>query len=81
MNADKIETLTVFFNWVDTDHDGFISIDEIKEACAVDIDGDGTITDAEKIQCAQQWITMNLPLQDANGDQLISLAELLAFNA
>lgn len=80
MSADIVETLTVFFGWVDTNHDGFISIDEIKEACAVDIDGDGTISDDEKIQSAQQWIHVNLPLQDRSGDSLISLQELLSFN-
>lgn len=80
MNSDMVETLTAFFNWVDTNHDGFISMDEIKEACAVDIDGDGTITAAEKLLSAKQWIEVNMPLQDANGDQQITLQELIAFN-
>jgi Ca2+-binding EF-hand superfamily protein len=79
-SADKIETLTAFFNWVDANNDGLISVEEIKEACAVDLDGDGVITEAEKIQSARQWIETNFPLQDANGDQLISLQELLEFN-
>lgn len=29
-----------FFNFVDTDHDGFITIEDIKNACAVDINQD-----------------------------------------
>jgi hypothetical protein len=68
-----------FFNFIDTDHDGFITVDEIKEACAVDIDQNGVITEAEKLQCARVWLQDKLPLQDLNGDQKISLDELLAY--
>jgi len=69
-----------FFGFVDTDHDGFITIDELKNACAIDIDGDGVITEYEKYQCARVWITEKLPLQDLNGDQKLTLEELLAYN-
>ena len=72
--------LTEFFTFVDADHDGFITIEEIKEACKVDINKDGSITEDERIQCARVWITEKLPLQDTNNDQKLSLAELLAYN-
>lgn len=38
----------LLFVCFDTDKDGYISVDEIKRACAVDRDGDGVISDAEK---------------------------------
>ena len=78
---DTIETLTIFFNWVDSDRDGFITITEIREACAVDVNGDGVISDAEKIACGQAWIDSYLPMQDLDGDKKISLVELIAFNS
>lgn len=71
--------LVEFFAFVDADKDGFITVDEIKEACKVDIDGDGTISDDEKIQCARIWVNEKLPLQDFDGDGKISLAEMLAY--
>jgi len=75
-----ISVITDFFNYVDTDHDGFITINEIKEACKVDINNDGVITEDEKLQCARVWINEKLPIQDMNGDQKISLDELIAYN-
>lgn len=70
-----------FFNFVDTDRDGFITVNEIKEACAVDINQDGIVSEDEKIQCARVWLQDRFPLQDLDGDQKISLAELLAYAA
>lgn len=72
--------ITEFFNYVDADKDGFITIDEIKDACKVDINGDGTITDDEKLQTARVWIVEKLPIQDLNGDQKLTLDELVAYN-
>lgn len=80
LTEDVRATLTAFFQWVDTDADGYITVDEIQAACAVDFDGDGVISDAEKIKAGQQWIDINFPLQDSNGDTRITLEELLAFN-
>lgn len=80
LTQDMIDTLTMFFNWVDTNQDGFISLEEIKNACAVDLDGNGTIDDSEKLACAKAWIETYLPLQDLDGDSRVSLSELLAFN-
>ena len=70
-----------FFNFVDTDRDGFITVNEIKEACVVDINQDGVVSEDEKLQCARVWLQEKLPLQDLDGDQKISLAELLLFAA
>ena len=80
LTQDEIETLTIFFQWVDTDHDGYVTVDEIKEACKVDIDGDGVITEAEKTACAQAWLGTYLTQQDLDSDAKISLHELLKYN-
>lgn len=81
MTSDTIDTLTAFFNFVDTDHDGFITVKEIKAACAVDTDGDGIITEAEMIASAAPWINTYLAQQDLDQDEKITLAELIAFNS
>ena len=80
LTKDDIETLTLFFEFVDSDHDGYVTMDEIKEACAVDIDGDGEITDSEKNASAAPWLGALAASQDTDGDQKLSLAELLQFN-
>lgn len=69
-----------FFAWVDADGDGFITVQEIRNACAVDIDGDGGIAEAEKTQTARGWLDL-FTQQDLDADQKISLQELLLFNA
>ena len=74
-----ISVLTEFFQFVDANKDGFISVDEIKEACKVDIDGDSVITEDEMYRCAKDWIENVFPLQDLDGDKLVSLEELLAY--
>ena len=79
LTADEIETLSLFFDWVDADKDGYISITEIKEACAVDLDQDGFITEAEKEACARAWIAA-LADQDVDDDQKLTLEELLKYN-
>ena len=79
LTQDAIETLTIFFQWVDTDHDGYISIEEIKNACVVDRDGNGTITQEEIDACAAPWIAA-LPDEDMNNDQKLTLEELLSYN-
>lgn len=72
--------MTMFFQWMDTDDDGLVSVHEIKEACAVDLDGDGVISEQEKTQCAQTWLGTYLAEQDVDGDAKISLPELLKYN-
>lgn len=76
--ADPI-ALTEFFNYCDTDHNGLISVTEIRTACGVDINGDGTIDSAEIDIGSAPWLAV-LSTQDLNGDQQISLSELLAYN-
>jgi hypothetical protein len=65
---------------VDTDRDGRITRGEIQEATAVDYNGDGTIDDAEKVRAGKEWLDANFAQQDADGDQAVTLAELLAWN-
>jgi len=79
LSADTISSLQAFFNSVDADGDGFVTIAEIREACAVDINNDGVITDAEKDCTARQWL-YDFPLQDTDGDARLSFAELLDYN-
>ena len=52
----EVSVISEFFAFVDTDRDGFITVDEIREACKVDLNNDGVITDDEKMQCARVWI-------------------------
>jgi len=73
------QALTDFFNFVDTDFDGFITVNEIRNACAVDVNADGTIDVAEIDACSAPW-TAKLSTQDLNGDQKLSLQELLSYN-
>lgn len=81
LTQDAIDTLTNFFQFVDTDKDGFITANEIRVACAVDINGDGQIDESEVARSAEPWLNLYLQKQDKDGDQKISLNELLEFNA
>jgi hypothetical protein len=80
LTDDNISVLTDFFNYVDTDHDGFITINEIKTACEVDINADGIITEEERVTSASPWISLLLSNQDLDLDQKLSLTELLIYN-
>ena len=79
LTGEDISVLTEFFQFVDTDHDGFITVAEIKVACGVDINGDGTVSEEEAVKGAAGWLNEFLN-QDMNADQKVSLAELLEFN-
>jgi Ca2+-binding EF-hand superfamily protein len=79
LSEENISVLTEFFNFIDSNKDGFISIQEIQDACMVDVDGDDTITQAEIEACAQPWVN-RLNVQDLNADTKISLDELLEYN-
>lgn len=80
LTTDEVETLTLFFSWVDTDKDGFVTISEIETACSVDLDGNGIITESEKLQCAGPWISSLTSEQDLDKDSRLTLHELLQFN-
>ena len=80
LTSDEIETLTIFFNWVDQDKDGFVTVFEIKQACAIDLDGNGVITESEKLQCAGPWLASLTSEQDLDNDTRLSLHELLQYN-
>lgn len=80
LSAEDIEIVTLFFNYVDTDGDGYITVEEIKTACEVDIDGDGDITEEERAACSQVWISDYLGLEDLDEDTRVTLVELLQYN-
>lgn len=79
LTVDDIETLTLFFDWVDQDKDGYITVSEIKSACEVDVNADGIISEDERLQCAQPWLE-GLAGQDLDDDSRLTLDELLQFN-
>lgn len=76
--ADR-QALIDFFNYVDSDGSGFITVAEIHAACDMDIDGNGTISADEQQIGSGPWLAVMSTI-DLNVDQQISLAELLAFN-
>lgn len=80
LTAEEISTLTEYFYFIDADHDGFITIQEIKVACGVDINQDGTISEEEMYQCARGWLNDYLSQQDKDNDSKVTLHELLQFN-
>lgn len=80
LTAETIQTLTTFFNFVDTNNDGFVSIAEIIAACQVDVDDNGVITQEEIDSTAGPWIATLHLNQDLNHDDLLSLNELLQYN-
>ena len=80
-----IGVLTEFFAFVDADHDGFITIEQIKEVCNVDTTTDGNITEDERMLYAMAakwlvWVNEQAPLQNDNNDPKLSLARLVAYN-
>lgn len=80
LSQDDVDCLTAFFQYVDTDDDGFVTPDEINEAMAVDLNGDGVIAADEMVQCGQEWMNTYFRAQDLNADGKISLSEMLAYN-
>lgn len=80
LSQDDIDTITAFFNYVDSDKDGYVTKTEIEDAMAVDLNQDGTITPDEKVAAGQEWFNSNFDLQDVNKDSQITLEELLDYN-
>jgi len=81
LTQDNVATITSFFNYVDTNKDGFITTTEINEAMGVDYDGNGHIDEWEKVKAGKEWLDTYFAGQNANSDHRISLAELLQWNA
>ena len=80
LTQDDIETITAFFNYVDTNNSGSISVAEIQEAMSVDLDADGIITENEKIIAGQKWLDSHFTTQDLDSNQMLTLVELLVYN-
>jgi Ca2+-binding EF-hand superfamily protein len=77
---DDITALTAFFEYVDSDHDGYISVAEIQEACAVDYNGDSVVDVDERVRAGAQWLDTYFVAEDLNDDSLLTLHELLQYN-
>ena len=71
-NDDRI-TITDFFNEVDTNKDGYISVAEITVAMTV-------IVNNITYDNSQEWLLNYFSAEDFNQDHLISLDELLLYN-
>ena len=80
LSQETINNLTQFFQYVDKDNNGYITVAEIREACAVDINNDGVISEDEKDRTSRVWIQTYFGSQDLNSDMKVSLDELLAYN-
>jgi Ca2+-binding EF-hand superfamily protein len=80
LSQETINNLTEFFQFVDKDNDGYITVAEIREACAVDINNDGVISEDEKDRTSRVWIQTYFGSQDLNSDMKVSLHELLTYN-
>lgn len=81
MNQDTIASVSAFFAYVDKDGDGFITPSEAQAAMAVDYNSDGVVSGDEQVKAGAQWV-QNGPFaaQDLDGDQKITLVELLSYN-
>jgi hypothetical protein len=80
LTQDDINSITAFFNYVDTDQNGLIDVDEINQAMAEDFNQDGVITPDEAVQGGQQWMQSYFNAEDFNKDDKLSLSELLQYN-
>lgn len=80
LSQDDIDTISEFFNYVDTDKDGSISKSDIESAMSIDLNKDGVISNDERLSAGVQWFQNNFNLQDLNRNQVLSLTELLKFN-
>lgn len=80
LSQDDINTITAFFSYVDEDHDGQVTVSEVNDAMAVDLNADGVVTPDEKVASGQQWMNTYFSAEDLNGDQKLTLTELLQYN-
>jgi len=81
LTADDIDVLTRFFNYIDANNDGLITEQEIIDACAVDVNGDGDLSPEEVQSTCGPWLDALKAKQDTiTVDCKLSLAELLKYN-
>ena len=81
LTADDIDILTRLFNFIDSNNDGFITEQEIIDACAVDINNDGDLSQEEIDSTCGPWLSALKAKQDViTVDCKLSLAELLKYN-
>ena len=73
LSEDDQMTITMFFNEVDTDKDGYISVQEIKDAMSLTVNN---VT----FDNSQEWLSNYFVAEDFNHDNLITLPELLMYN-
>jgi hypothetical protein len=79
LSVNDIAILLEFFNYVDTDHDGFITVAEIR-AAVTDTNADGTNSKLQIVASSLPWLTA-LTNQYIDGDSRITLSELMECNA
>jgi Ca2+-binding EF-hand superfamily protein len=73
LSNDDVNTITDFFNEVDTNKDGYISVAEVTAAMTV-------IVNNITYDNSQEWLANYFSAEDFNQDHMISLAELLLYN-
>jgi len=78
LSVNDIAILLEFFNYVDTDHDGFITVAEIR-AAVTDTNADGTNSKLQIVASFLPWLTA-LTNQYTDGDARINLSELMECN-
>ena len=91
LSQETIVSLTEFFRYVDKDNSGFITVSEIRDAFAVDINNDGVISEDEKDITSSVILQTYFKFKDSNpvaiilnqdlkNDMKLSLHELLSYN-
>ena len=81
LTSDDIDVLTRFFNYIDANNDGFITEQEIIDACAVDINNDDVLSQEEIDSTCGPWLVALKAKQDTiTVDCKLSLPELLKYN-
>lgn len=75
LTTDDIQTITDFFNFVDTNKDNLVSVSEVINAMTTTDPVTGVVYNN-----SQEWLANYFVAEDFNHDQLLSLDELLQYN-